>query len=159
MISLIFDLYLLMVECHIKSTFMLQFHVRTTWSLICISSCHVVSPDGSCVMYKIMIYRTNVILCISSWFICHVSDRWSVSLSWFSLSCKNYMICIDLYLLMVQCHVRTTLIDLWSCILLVVQCHVRTTWSYTIICISFTIQCHVRSTWSSICISWWSSVI
>ena len=107
-IYMIFDLYLLMVRWSCKN-YMICWSVSphgsvscsTTWSLIIISSCFSV--------------------CWS--LICHLYLHGS-------LPCKNYMI-VDLYLLMVQCHVRTTSSFLY---LLMVQCSVRTTW--LLICIS-----------------------
>ena len=143
---MIFHLYLFTIQCH----------VRSTWSLICISS-------WFSVMYEI-------------------HDLWSVSPHG-SVSCKNYMI-FDLYLLMVhclmvQCHVRTTssLICIWLThhdLLIFISSttsvmeELHGLWSVSlhdsVSCKIYMIfdlyllmvQCHVRTTWSLICISWYS---
>ena len=87
--NMIFDLYLLMVHRH----------VRTTWSLICISS-------WFSVMYEIH----DLWSCISPWLRFINSKNYTIFdlyLTRGSGSCNQLMI-VDLYLLMVQCHVRTT---------------------------------------------------
>ena len=133
------DLSLIMVQCHLV---MVQCHELSDLSLIM-----YLSVSWSSVSCKISLLH----------------DLWSV-FPHGSVSCSNYLI-FDQYLLMVQCHVRTTWSLIWISSLFSVMYVRPDLWSvsphgsvsckiYMIFDLYFLlVQCHVRTTWSFICIS------
>ena len=168
---MIFDLYLPgSVSCKnymIFDLFMVQCHVRSTWSLICISwfmSCKNYMISDSCQdLHDLWSVSPHGSVSCKNYMIFDVSPHGSVS-------CQNYMI-FDMYLFTIQCHVRTTwslicisswfsvmfeLPDLWS-----VSPHGSVSCkNYMIFDLDlFTVQCHVHTTWSLISISSWFSVM
>ena len=168
---MIFDLYLLMVQRHVRTTWsliciflMVQCHARTTWSFL-----WSVSPHGSVSCGKYMIFDLYLLMVQchvrTTWSFDHVSPHGSVSCKIYSqclirisslfMSCQNYMI-FDMYLLMVQCHVRTK--SFLICISSWFSAMSRTNMIFDLYLPM--VHRHVRYySWSKICISSWCTAM